>query len=143
MGKHTAGDDKPDKQMQADDSETPLSEWVVAAVGLVLVVTSLGYLAYEAVAGHPSPPDIIVQSEQVVPMTESYLLKIAVTNKGGQTVANLRVKGRLVNGPGSGEENETTFDYVPAHSTRKGGLLFRQDPRASRVELGAGGYQEP
>ena len=41
------------------------------------------------------------------------------------------------------ETSDITFDYVPGHAERKGGLFFRQDPRMHKLELRALGYQTP
>jgi len=37
---------------------------------------------------------------------------------------------------------ETVLDYVPLHSSCKGGLFFSQDPRKSPLQLRAKGYAE-
>lgn len=53
------------------------------------------------------------------------------------------VHGALLRGDSVGETSEAVLDHVPGRSVRHGGLFFRNDPRAYRLELRAAGYQEP
>ncbi len=41
------------------------------------------------------------------------------------------------------ESASVTFDYVPAHSSASGGMLFARDPRSYQIRLGAKAYMEP
>jgi hypothetical protein len=41
--------------------------WLVAAVGLVLVVGSAGFMLYQAFAGDSSPPELVIETDAVVP----------------------------------------------------------------------------
>jgi uncharacterized protein (TIGR02588 family) len=121
----------------------PMWEWAMAFLGLVLVLGSLGFLAYQIVTGDDSPPDVLIRADAILPVKTGYLVQIQAVNQGGSTAAELRIEGTLMGERGSVETSETVIDYVPAHSHRKGGLFFTKDPRQFTLQLRATGYAEP
>jgi uncharacterized protein (TIGR02588 family) len=121
----------------------PMWEWVVALLGLVLVMGSIGFMTYQAMAGDDSPPFVTVGIDAVLPFESGYLVQIRAVNQGGSTAAQVRIEGSLMNGSGRMEGSETVIDYVPAHSHRKGGLFFTHDPRQYTLQLRATGYAKP
>ncbi len=122
----------------------PIWEWVVALLELALVVGSMGFVAYQAVVGDDSPPNILVHADAILPVNTGYLVRIRAVNQGGSTAAQLRIEGTLRGERGSVETSQTVIDYVPSHShRRKGGLFFTQDPRQFALRLQAKGYTEP
>jgi hypothetical protein len=52
--------ENPEKQEHRRKRHTPISEWIVAGVGLILVVGVVGFLTYQAVMENPSSPDVTV-----------------------------------------------------------------------------------
>jgi uncharacterized protein (TIGR02588 family) len=130
------------QQVNANDAPPPW-EWAVALLGLVLVLGSIGFLAYQVVAGDDSPPDVLIRADAILPVKSGYLVQIRAVNQGGSTAAELRIEGTLRGESGNVETSETVIDYVPAHSHRKGGLFFTQDPRQFTLQLRAKGYAEP
>jgi uncharacterized protein (TIGR02588 family) len=135
-----------DEVRRADDSNRdvpPLWEWGVAFLGLVLVVGVLGFMAYQAIAGDDSPPNVMVHIDAILPLDHNYLVQIRAINQGGSTAAQLTVEGELTDEKGRVETSETVIDYVPSHSYRRGGLFFSQDPRKYPLQLRAKGYAEP
>lgn len=131
--------DCPDKQ----EDIVSLWEWIVAGVGVILVVGSFGFLGYEAFRGQTSHPDIVVQVDAILPIHAGYVVQINILNQGDATAATLKIEGVLLRGTKQIEMSETTLDYVPAHSQRKGGLFFASDPRRVTLQLRAKGYEEP
>ena len=121
----------------------PRSEWIVAGIGLVIVLAVLGVLTYEAAVGGESPPSIVNQVVAVMPATGGYLVQVEVRNQGGETTAGLTLEGTLKQGEKDVETSEATLDYVPGHSVREAGLFFTQNPRLYQLELRSLGYQEP
>ena len=118
-------------------------EWVAAAVSTVLVLAVVGYLLYDAVARPQTPPSVQVRADTVLQADGLWLVRFRATNHGHQTAADLKVEGALMRADSSVETSEAVLDYVPGRSVRRGGLFFRHDPRAYRLELRALGYQEP
>ncbi len=128
----------------AGDRDAPSTwEWVVALFGLALAVGSIGFLAYQAVAGDDSPPNVAVRADGILPAASGYLVRIQAINQGGSTAAQLRIEGRLTDENGYVETSEAIIDYVPAHSRRQGGLFFTRDPRQYTLQLRAKGYAKP
>ena len=78
------------QQANANDAPPPW-EWAVALLGLVLLLGSIGFLAYQVVAGDDSPPDVLIRADAVLPVKTGYLVQIRALNQGGTTAAELRV----------------------------------------------------
>jgi len=118
-------------------------EWVAAAVSTALVLAVVGYLLYDAVARPQTPPAVAVAADTALRSDGLWLVEFRAANRGHQTAAAVKVEGELMRGDSSVETSEAVLDYVPGRSVRHGGLFFRHDPRAYRLELRALGYQEP
>lgn len=133
-----------DNQNQQSNGEIPLIEWGFAIVGFLLVTFSIGYLVIQGLRDDYQPPQINFTVVDVLPTADSqYLVQIEATNKGTQTAKSLLISGTLWDGDTSIETSEATFDYLPASSSRRGGLYFTQNPNDYRLELRALGYQNP
>jgi uncharacterized protein (TIGR02588 family) len=118
-------------------------EWVAAAVSTLLVLAVVGYLLYDAVARPRTPPALTVRADTVLKADGLWLVRFRAENRGHETAAGVKVQGELMEGERMVEASEAVLDYVPGESVRRGGLFFRADPRAYRLELRAHGYQEP
>lgn len=123
--------------------EPPFWERVVAFLGLLLVLGSLGFLFYEGIWGDHSPPDLIVEREQIMDSGADYLVKFRARNVGGETAAKVTITGTLTRNGQPLERTDTTLDYIPAGSEEYGGLYFSNDPRVGKLKLSASGYQLP
>jgi uncharacterized protein (TIGR02588 family) len=115
----------------------------VALLGLLLVLISLGFLLYEGLWGDRSPPDVIVEREQILDSGEDYLATFKARNRGGETAAEVKITGTLTRSGRQVEQAETTLDYVPSGSRQRGGLYFSNDPRTGELGLSASGYRIP
>lgn len=118
-------------------------EPVIACLGFACVLGLVVFLAYQALFGQDSPPDLVLRRGMMVPNGENHLVEVTAHNRGGRTAAQVRVTGTLTQGETVVEEAEFTLDYIPPHSERGGGLFFRHDPRRLRLELAATGYARP
>ena len=123
--------------------QIPPLEWAVAALGLVLVAGTAVLLAFQGYAGGNSPPDISLRVESIVELRNGYVAKVKAVNVGGATAADVIVEGELANASGVVEKSEMSFQYLPPHSTRTGGLFFKRNPREFEVRLTAKGYEAP
>ena len=81
--------------------------------------------------------------ERWLQIDSRYLVEIVVTNTGGSTAARVKVEGTLRKGERTVETASTTFDYVPAHSQARGGMLFTHDPGAHDMTVEPKAYTEP
>ena len=118
-------------------------EWVVAALGLLLVVGAVAFLAVDAVRGGDRPPDVVVRADTVVALEGGgWLVRFSARNRGRETAASVGIAGELRDAAGT-ETSRVTLDYLPGRSARTGGLFFRRDPRRAELRLRAEGYQAP
>jgi uncharacterized protein (TIGR02588 family) len=121
----------------------PVAEWIVAAIGAVLVAGTIGYLVWLAMSRDETPPDVRVVEDGVVALQNGWLVKFRAANAGAQAAAELLVEGELIGPDGAIETSEATVDYLPPRSEREGGLFFSHDPRQHEVRLRAKGYVNP
>lgn len=131
-----------------DDAERPVPdiprwEWICAWAGALLVAGTLLFLGYDAATSEPSPPDIGVRIDGIQPVRAGFLVHITAENRGETTAAGVRVEGVLESGGAAVEASEATFDYLPPHSPRSGGLYFARDPRRHALVVSARGYARP
>jgi uncharacterized protein (TIGR02588 family) len=117
--------------------------WLVAAVGLVLIVGSAGFMLYRAFAGDSSPPDLVIETDSVVSTGAGYLVPIRVRNRGGSAAAGLIVEGVLKQRTTTVEASMVAMTYVPAGSQRRAGLIFSRDPQKFDLQVRAKGYEQP
>ncbi|MGI8668718.1 MAG: hypothetical protein ACR2J3_02595 [Aridibacter sp.] len=118
---------------------TSFFEWTVAAVGLILVMFSIGFVSYEAIYSKDTPPNLAVKNTSTKKLTDGYLVEFTVKNTGERTAANVIIEGKLSNG----ETKTITMDYVAAKSEQKGGLFFKENPQANNLEINTIGYVNP
>src|SRR5688500_16880433 len=100
----------------------PATEWMAALSGAAIALGTIGFIAYHGLTDADTPPQIEVEALDVREGTGGYLVRFRALNRGGATGAQVMVKGRLARGGEEIETAETVLDYVPAHSTREGGL---------------------
>ncbi len=121
----------------------PVAEWIVAALGAVLVAGTIGYLVWLPASRDETPPDVRVVAGPVVALQDGWLVTFRAANAGGQAAAGVLVEGELAGPDGPIETSEATIDYLPPGSEREGGLFFSRDPRRYEVRLRAKGYVDP
>lgn len=134
-------DDK--KENRERPKETPVWEWIIATVGLILVVSAIGSMLYRATSAESTPPRLKVNIKSIEPNGDGYLVKFLVKNTGNQTAAALTIEGELKSGDQSAETSSATLTYVPSNSERKGGLFFTKNPQQFELQIRATGYEEP
>jgi uncharacterized protein (TIGR02588 family) len=133
---------RPDRP-RISDPDPPLWEWAVAALGAVVLLAVLGFLAWETWRLDHSPPDPRLSVEKVVEQPGSrYLVIVRAENRGSQAAASLKISGRLRAG-GTVESSDTEFQYLPGASHREAGLFFTHDPRGGELTLSVESYQQP
>ena len=119
-------------------------EWIVFGVGLLLVVSTLGYLVYDGATAADTPPDIGVSLGEPRPGGAGFLVPVTVVNRGGQTAEGVSVEVVLEGaGAAEPERGEFTLAFLPRGGKREGWVSFRSDPRAGRLTARARGYEKP
>jgi uncharacterized protein (TIGR02588 family) len=143
MGTSATGKPRAQDRPREGESATPLSEWVAAAIGLLVVLATLACLAWLALSGRDGRVEPAVQVVSIERQGEQHHVRLRVENAGAAPAAALRVQGRLRQGAQVVEEAEVELDYVPARSSGEAGLFFRSDPRRFALELSVRSYREP
>ena len=119
-------------------------EWVVFAVGLVLVLAALGYLVYEGATMGSDPPSLEVRLGAPAERTHNFIVPVSVTNHGDETAEGVTVEVTLESGAGQEPaRGEITIAFIPRHATREGWVAFQQDPRNARLTARVLGYGKP
>lgn len=128
---------------QQEENAIPIWEWIVAAIGFMMVASVIGFLLYEAIGGDRLPPDVKLTVDSVVQTRNGYLAQITAVNEGGMTAAGVVIEGALSRGAEPVERSWTTIDYLPPRSQQRGGLFFTRDPRQFDLQVRPSGYVEP
>lgn len=122
-------------------ARTPVLEWIVAGLGLLLVLTVLGVLVSEVAAGPDSPAEIEVRVVSVQPSGARWRVAVEATNSGDAAAAQVGIVGELAGDPS--ETAEAVLDYLPGGGERPATLVFDGDPRGRPLTLRAVGWIEP
>ena len=123
--------------------QPPVWEWIVAGIGLILVVGAIGFMLYEAITQKSAPPNFSISVDSINPNNNGYLVRFRVKNTGTQTAADVTIEGELTQGAEVIETNTVTLTYVPSDSEREGGLVFSKNPNEYELKLRAKSYEKP
>lgn len=118
-------------------------EWVVAAVGLVIVLAVAIFVGYRAFQQDAAVPQVALAVEGIEPVDQGFVVRFVARNHSGVTASQLNIRGELRRGGTVVETSVARLDYLPAQSQRHGGLHFQNDPRQHEIHLLARGYAEP
>jgi uncharacterized protein (TIGR02588 family) len=130
--------------MKKNKLEKNWFEWAVFAVGSVLVLATLGYLAYDAATITDAPPNIEVRAGEPLQRSHNFIVPVTLINHGDQTAEGVLVEVVLENGGEEKERGELTIAFLPRRSTREGWVAFQTDPRAAeRIKARVMGYEKP
>lgn len=122
----------------------PLWEWLVAALGLLLVIGIVGLLLYEAASQPEAAPDIALEADAPVKLGSGWHVTIKAANHGGKTATQLTIAAELRDEKaGVVETAELTFDYLAPGSSRTGGVYFVNDPAGYRLHMAPKSYVAP
>jgi uncharacterized protein (TIGR02588 family) len=64
-------------------------EWTVFALGLVLVLATLGFLARESIVAAGGPPEVVARLGEARPSEGGYLVPVEVANIGQATAEDV------------------------------------------------------
>ncbi len=125
------------------EHNTPIWEWIIAGVGLILVIGSISLTLYRAFTEKSTPPILSISLDSASPIENGFLVRFSVKNTGNQTAADLNIEGVLKNGEEIEETSTMALTYVPANSNRQGGLFFTKNPNELDLQIRALGYSVP
>jgi uncharacterized protein (TIGR02588 family) len=136
-------DDKSEKKTEKTRQGTSRLEWCVAAIGGLLFMAMVGYMAIEGLQTGEGPPQIEIVASPAVQRGPIYIIGFEARNVGDQTAAGVVVRASLSQGGQDVETSEVTVDYLPSGSARSGGFFFAHDPSTYQVQVRAVGYLDP
>lgn len=118
-------------------------EWVVFAVSLILVVSTLGYLIYAGVSMGEQPPSLEVRLGTPEQRQFNFIVPVTVVNHGDETAEGVKIEVVLESGGEEKARGEVEIPFLPRHGTREGWVAFEQDPRTGQLTARVLGYQKP
>lgn len=113
-------------------------EWVVALLGGLIVVGTLGYLTYKVFGEAGDPPALQISLEDQKEHGDQVLIPVTVENVGGRVATDAIVE--VCAGPNACAQ--LTFNYVPHASKRKGMVGFSK-PLSGSLTTRVVSYREP
>ena len=121
--------------------DTPVLEWIAAAIGALLTLGVLGYSAWEGVSDPRAPPDLSASAEAATPGRSGFVTPIVVRNASFATAANVEVIARL-NVGGRPSDPPCAFAYVPG-AARRAGRDLPERSAAGRISVEIEGFEAP
>jgi uncharacterized protein (TIGR02588 family) len=118
-------------------------EWSVFAIGLLLVLATLGFLVRETLTSAGGPPDVAARLGAPQPSAGGFMVPVEVTNVGQETAEDVRVTVILETPGGEREEADLDIAFLPRDSRRSGWVVFRADPRQGSLRLGPVAFEVP
>jgi uncharacterized protein (TIGR02588 family) len=118
-------------------------EWTVFFVGLAVVLTTAGFLAWDAATSRRSGPDLRVELGAPESGSGGFVVPVTVSNRGDETAEGARIEVTLELPGAPPETAEIEMAFVPRRSQREGVVIFRRDPRQGRLSGRAVGYESP
>ena len=116
------------------------AEWVSMFISIVLLAGVVGVVIALWLSPSNEPARFRIDRRATRNEAGHYYLPITVINEGDATGAQVTVEGSL-RGSGNEQTSATTFDFIPAHSSVEGVLIFDTEPTSA--ELRVVGYQQP
>ncbi|OMQ15500.1 hypothetical protein A7K94_0208985 [Modestobacter sp. VKM Ac-2676] len=135
-------DDAREPGGDAEDG-TSRGEYVLGALGALVVLLVLGFLVHQAVFVRDSGPRLSVTSSAVQAAAGGWSVPFEVRNEGGTTAEQVQVTGVLSRDGEEVQQATATIDYVAPHSRQSGALLFSVDPGSGTLEIRPAAYTTP
>ena len=129
-------------------------EWAIGGLSMLVVLTGIGFLVYEAWTGTSLPPMVGIRIDRTIETPNGYVVEVTAANGGGTTARSVTIEGQLLE-PASGsggsgqagarvvEKSSATLQWVPAHAERRGGLFFSRNPADYELHVRPLGYDAP
>ena len=138
----------PQVSKSEDDQEgysQPISamEWIVSALGAILVCVMIGSTLYQGVRSTSPYPEVSVEVEHVENLAAGYHVVFNAQNTGDATAAQVTIQGQLIRDGLSIETVSVTLDFVPAQSEARGGMLFENNAGELELKIRAVSYTDP
>lgn len=135
-------DDEQEKEGNSKPGKNAL-EWTVFAFSLVLVLSVLGFLGWQASKQKQTAPRLEIAVSSPQKAGENWLFPIEVQNRGTTTALSVEVE---VEWKKTGETATFSFSELPREGRRRGFVVFAvkngQIPEKDDLEAKILGYEE-
>lgn len=118
-------------------------EWVIFSVSLLVVASTVGYLAWDALCGSRGPAVLAIELGRPESHSGAWAVPVTVHNRGHETAGAIRIEITLELPGSEPERAELEMAYLSRQSKREGWVTFRQDPSGGRLSARALGYERP
>jgi uncharacterized protein (TIGR02588 family) len=118
-------------------------EWSVFAVGLVLVLGTLGFLVRESLVAAGGTPDVVARLGLPKASSGGFMVPVEVSNVGNGTAEDVKVTVVLELPDAEPEEAELDIAFLPRDSRRDGWVTFQNDPGRGSLRLGPIAFEVP
>ncbi|MCZ2826787.1 MULTISPECIES: hypothetical protein [unclassified Modestobacter] len=125
------------------DGDTSRGEYLLGALGAVVVLLVLAFLAHQAVVVRDGGPQLSVTVTEAQQVEGGWAVPVEVVNEGGQTAEQVEVTGVLSRDGSEVQQATATFSYLAPGSLQSGALLFSADPTDGRLEIRPAAYTLP
>ena len=115
--------------------------WVMAGLGIVLVVGALVVVLKDV--GATEPASITVRETQRRAAVGGGVVTVEVFNHGDGTAGQVHIEGELMRPGTEPEMAEAVIDYVPGHSRAEASLAFTSDPTGAQLTVRTKGWTDP
>jgi uncharacterized protein (TIGR02588 family) len=118
-------------------------EWAVFAVGMILVLATLGFLVRESLVASGGTAEVVVRLGSPKPSAGGFMVPVEVENAGQGTAEDVKVTVVLETSGAEPEEAELDIAFLPRDSRRNGWVTFRNDPGRGSLRLGPITFEDP
>lgn len=125
------------------ETETSVWEWAVSGLSVLLVVSAIGYVFWKAATEARTPPQVVIEVEDVYAGTGGYVVTFWARNVGATTAKDLSIEAELRDGSNVIATRSTAIGFVPAESRRRAGVFFPVDPRRYTLDVHPVGFDLP
>lgn len=127
-----------------DKEKLPSLAILAGGIGFLLSAALIGYIGWEAVrSAEAKVPMVVVEAGEVHRVASGFVVEFEARNTTAHSAAAVEVEATLEVPGAEPVTSGVTLDYVPGHSTQKGGIFLPRDPRTGRLEIRALGYARP
>ncbi len=114
--KKNGGRDRQEKTGGRERHAEPASiwEWVVAAVGLAVVLGVVAFVGYRVLQPEASVPNVVLNVLGIDGVEQGFVVRFVAHNRSSFTASELYVRGELRAGDAVVETSTARIDYLPA-----------------------------
>ncbi len=134
---------KISNEQNIEASEPHWIEWATGMVSALIVVALIAWIGKDAILDRDTSPNLTGAVVDTEKRSDGFQVRFEVRNGSSATASKVNVLGEISDGVSVLEHVQTILDYVPGHSSAKGGLVFQQDPSGKTVTIRANAFTDP